>query len=304
MIVPCVSGRTPSHSSCNASATRREICRKRVRSISATPFRLRAQRCAVLANVALPPSPGCCAADLSRQGRRDVRAVAASPPPLREVARREVGEGCRRYEIKIAPALKPLHLPRGSAGRGWGEPCLTDAAREAAPGRASVSPLRWGPSVCRSGHRGEVRRWFHANLLPQNCADLIQLGTLPPKRRPGEILPVRKCCQVKNAIPGSAGSAVTWASARTRRDPPHKIFAHQLAECLPFLLETVADVGIRDCREFAGNFLRAFARILEHLEVRPCDHCETADGVRDQDRCPSCNSDMIAEKDKRGNNMG
>jgi hypothetical protein len=173
MIVPCVSGRTPSHSSCNASAMRREICRKRVRSISATPFRLRAQRCAVLTNVALPPLPGCCAADLSRQGRGDVRAVAASPPPLREVARREVGEGCRRYEIKIAPALKPLHLPRGSAGRGWGEPCLTDAAREAAPGRASVSPLRWGPSVCRSGHRGEVRRWFHGNPRPERCADRL-----------------------------------------------------------------------------------------------------------------------------------
>jgi hypothetical protein len=38
--------------------------------------------CAVLADVALPSSPGCCAADLSRRGRGDVSA-AASPLPWR-----------------------------------------------------------------------------------------------------------------------------------------------------------------------------------------------------------------------------
>jgi hypothetical protein len=74
-------------------------------------------RCVLLSSAALhcacsvaqPPSPGCCAADLSRQGRGDVHAAPSSPRPLRVR-----GVGGALFKVCI-PRLPYRHCERSEA---------------------------------------------------------------------------------------------------------------------------------------------------------------------------------------------
>jgi len=55
--------------------------------------------------------------------------------------------------------------------------------QEAAPDMLSVGePLRWSPNRCRSGHRGRLVRWCHAEPPPlTGWAERVSIRTLPTR---------------------------------------------------------------------------------------------------------------------------